>query len=395
MFVDFFYKLREHGIPVTPTCFLTLNRALKAGLINSLDDFYTASRAILIKSERNFDTFDQIFSDFFKEAELSENHPNEFTETLKMLLADWLQDDKTLAEMIGMDEQSLPKLSSDELIQYFNDRLKDQNGRHHGGNEWIGTGGTSPAGHSGCHPGAMRVAGISRNKSAVKLAMERRYKDYSIQGPLNQAMMGEALKRLRHLVRTGPYDQVNIEKSIYQAVKNGGEIEIVVDRSLQNRLKVILAIDNGGWSMDPYVQMVQTLFDYARAQFNELKTFFFHNTIYDYLWKDASRCRNPVKIEALDRFDPQTRLIIVGDASMATFELLARDGSIYVQERSAKPSIERLRFLADTFLNCVWMNPVPAKMWPHTPSISMIGDIFPMFEMTLDGLEQAVNHLMT
>ncbi len=394
MFVEFFYKLRDLEIPVTPTSFLTLNKALKAGLINSLDDFYIASRTILIKSERHFDTFDQVFAYHFKGAELLEVNTKELTDAVKMLLEDWLKDPKTLADMMGIDEGSLQKLTPGELMEYFSDRLKDQDGRHQGGNRWIGTGGTSPVGHSGDHPEAMKVGGISRNKSALKVAMERRYKDYSAQGPLNQAMIGEALKRLRNLVHVGPRDQVNIEKSIYQTMKNGGEIEIVFDRSLRDRLKVILAIDNGGWSMDPYVQVVQTLFDYARAQFKELEIFFFHNTIYDNLWKDVTRHRHPVKVDAFVQFDPQTRLIIVGDASMATFELLARDGSIYVHDRSCKPSIERLRFLADTFINCAWLNPVPVKIWPHTPTISMIGEIFPMFELTLDGLEQAVNHLM-
>ena len=149
----------------------------------------------------------------------------------------------------------------------------------------------------GYHPGGMRVGGMSRNKSAVKVAMERRYKDYSLDGPLTQAMVGEAIKRLRHLVPLGPKDRVNVDATIYQTMKNAGEIEIVFDRSLKDRLKVILAIDNGGWSMDPYVEVVQTLFDYARAQFKDIKTFFFHNTIYDTLWEDPSRYRKPKRVE--------------------------------------------------------------------------------------------------
>ena len=193
-----------------------------------------------------------------------------------------------MADALGMDKDQLNRMTPEELIDYFKKRLQDQEGRHDGGSKWIGTGGTSPVGHSGTHPGGMRVGGVSRNKSAVKVALERRYKDYSLSGPLTQAMVGEALKRLRNMVPTGPRDQVNIDESIYRTMKNGGEIEIAFDRRMKDRLKVVLAIDNGGWSMDPYVSVVQTLFDYARAQFKEVKTFFFHNTIYDTIWQDAA-----------------------------------------------------------------------------------------------------------
>jgi len=393
MFIDFFYKLKNLGIPVSPTSFLTLHKALETGLVMSLDDFYTASRSILIKSERYFDLFDQIFAHHFKGADLPDPSEKELSETIRFLLEYWLRDPKILADAMGIDENKLAKLTPDQLVEYFKERLKDQDGRHDGGNRWIGTGGTSPVGHSGYHPGGMRVGGISRNKSAVKVALERRYKDYSKRGPLSQAMMGEALKRLRNLVPEGPKDKVNVDASIYQTMKNAGEIEIVFDRSLRDRLKVILAIDNGGWSMEPYVKTVQTLFDYAGAQFKELKIFYFHNTIYDNLWQDPGRHRDHVKVEEFVRFDPQTRFILVGDASMAPYELLARDGTIYVHDRSTMASIERLKFLSDTFVHSAWLNPVSAKMWHYTPTIDMIAKIFPMFELTLDGLEEAVKHL--
>jgi uncharacterized protein with von Willebrand factor type A (vWA) domain len=286
-------------------------------------------------------------------------------------------------------------LSPDELLQYFLDRLKEQTEAHHGGSKWIGTGGTSPVGHSGYHPGGMRVGGMSRNKSAVKVAMDRRYKDYSQEGPLTQAQMGEALKRLRNMVPTGPKDVVNIDETIYQTMKNAGEIEIIFERSLKDRLKVILAIDNGGWSMDPYIAVVQTLFNYARAQFKDLKTMFFHNTIYDKLWEDPPRRVKPFAVDDIVRLDPETRFIIVGDASMAPYELMATDGSIHIEERSGRPSYERLKFIAATFRHCVWLNPKMADEWPYTRTIHMVRDIFPMFELTLDGLEKAVKLLMS
>ena len=394
MFIEFFYKLKETGVPVSPTAFLTLHKALDQGLISSLDDFYTASRSILVKSERYFDIYDQVFAHHFKGAEMPDYEGFELDEMARALLETWLQNPKLLADALGIDESKLKKLSPEELIEYFKERLKEQTEAHHGGGKWIGTGGTSPVGHSGYHPGGMRVGGMSRNKSAVKVAMDRRYKDYSLQGPLTQSMVGEALKRLRNLIPVGPKDQVNIDASIYQTMKNAGEIEIVFDRDFRDRLKVVLAIDNGGWSMDPYVTVVQTLFDYARAQFKDIKTYFFHNTIYSTLWKDPARYRQPFKIDEFLRFDPETRFIVVGDASMAPYELMATDGSIHLEERSGKRSIECLQFIADTFRHSVWLNPILRNMWGYTQTISAIAGIFPMFELSIDGLEKAVAQLM-
>lgn len=394
MFIDFFYTLKDVGIPVSPTSFLTLHKALNTGLVNSLNDFYTSSRAILVKSERYFDLYDQVFAHHFQGAELPDIEGLELDEIARAMLEKWLKNPRMLADALGVDESELSKLTPDELIEYFKERLREQDEAHHGGSKWIGTGGTSPVGHSGYHPGGMRVGGVSRNKSAVKVAMERRYKDYDRSGPLTQDMIGEALKRLRNMVPSGPKDQVDIDETIYQTMKNGGKIEIIFSRSLKDRLKVILAIDNGGWSMDPYISVVQILFDYARAQFKDLKTYFFHNTIYDHIWEDPPRCRKPQKVEELVRLDPETRLILVGDASMAPYELMATDGSIHIEERSGKPSIERLKSLSKSFPHSVWLNPIQDRMWNYTHTISIIGQIFPMFELSLDGLEKAVSHLM-
>jgi uncharacterized protein with von Willebrand factor type A (vWA) domain len=395
MFIQFFYLLRQVGISVSPTSFLRLQKALSMGLITSTDDFYTAARSILVKSERYFDLYDQVFAHHFQGAELKEPDEFELSEVARAMLDEWLKDPEGLAEALGIDEESLNKLSPEELLQYFLDRLKEQNEEHHGGGKWIGTRGYSPVGHSGYHPGGMRVGGVSRNKSAVKVAMDRRYRDYSQEGPLTQAQIGEALKRLRNLVPVGPKDVVNIDETIYQTMKNAGEIEIVFERSLRDRLNVILAIDNGGWSMDPYIEVVQTLFNYARAQFKELRTFFFHNTIYDNLWEDPPRFKKPFKVDELIRLDPETRFVIVGDASMAPYELMSTDGSIHIEERSMRPSYERLQFIAATFPRSVWLNPRMPNEWPYTRTISMIQEIFPMFELTIDGLENAVSYLMS
>jgi uncharacterized protein with von Willebrand factor type A (vWA) domain len=394
MFVSFFYNLKQAGIPVSPTSFLTLHRAVDRGLVNSVDDFYVAARTVLVKSEKYFDRYDQVFSHQFHGTELPAQEEEEFDFWARAMLDEWLKNPKQAAAALGIDEKELQGKTINELLDYFKERLREQKGRHDGGSKWIGTGGTSPVGHSGYHPGGMRVGGESRNKSAVQVAAERRYRAYGTDLPLTSDTIGEALKRLRNMVPRGAKDSLNIDESIYQTMKNGGEIEIVFDRAIVNRLKVILAIDNGGWSMDPYVEMVQTLFSYAQAQFRDVRTYFFHNTIYDTLWLDPARFKKPVALNSLAQLDPDTRLIIVGDASMAPYELMVPDGSIYAFERSGRPSIERLGFLSELFSHRVWLNPVPQSHWPYTRTIGMIGEVFPMFPLTLDGLEQAVTELM-
>ena len=395
MFTEFFYTLRQVGVPVSPTSFLTLQKALSGGLINSVDDFYISARAILIKSERYFDLFDQVFAHYFKGIELADPAGVDLAEAARALLDSWLSDPQAIANALGVDEESLSKMSPEELIEYFLERLKEQTEAHHGGGKWIGTGGTSPVGHSGYHPGGMRVGGRSQNKSAVKVAMDRRYRDYSQQAPLTRHHMGEALKRLRNMVPFGPKDKVDIDETIYRTMKNGGEIELIFNRSLRDKLKIILAIDNGGWSMDPYIDILQSLFDYSRSQFKDLKVYFFHNTIYDYLWADPQRRSKPHSVDELVKIDPETRFIIVGDASMAPYEIMATDGSIHIEERSGKPSLERLRFLSSTFRHSAWLNPKPADEWPYTRTVNVIRQIFPMFEITLDGLDKMATHLMS
>jgi hypothetical protein len=394
MFIQFFYLLREAGVAVSPTAFLRLQKALSMGLIRSVNEFYTAARSILVKTERHFDLYDRAFAHYFKGEELTVSEMDqELNEFIKDMLQEWLKEPKALADALGVDEKTLSNMTPDELIKYFYDRLKEQTEEHHGGSKWIGTGGTSPVGHSGYHPGGMRVGGVSRNQSAIKVAMDRRYRDYTDDAPISQSQVGEALKRLRNLVPVGPKDVVNIDQTIRQTMKNAGEIEIVYERSLRDRLKVILAIDNGGWSMDPYVEVVQTLFNYSKSQFKDLKTYFFHNTVYDHLWADPPRIRKPVRVDELTRLDPETRFIFVGDASMAPYELMATDGSIHLEEKSGQPSLERLKFIAETFPYSIWLNPKMSWQWPYTQTIHIIRQIFPMFELTIAGLEQAVKYL--
>ncbi len=394
MFISFFYKLREAGVPVSPTSFLIFQRAVYDGLVNSLDDFYVAARTILVKNEKYFDRYDLVFSHIFAGTSLPDEADEEFDFLAHRLLEEWLSNPEQTAAALGVDKGRLDDMTLDELLAYFKDRLREQKSRHDGGSKWIGTGGTSPVGHAGIHPGGMRIGGISGNKSAIQVAGERRYRDYGADGLLTSSSMTEALKKLRNMLPQGARDQLNIDATIHRTMKNGGEIEIVFDRRSVNRLKVILAIDNGGWSMDPHVDLVRVLFSYAHSQFRELKTCYFHNTIYDLLWEDPGRRRKPLRLDELVKSDPDTRLIIVGDASMAPYELMVPDGSIYAYQRSGLPSIDRLKFLAELFRFSVWLNPVPHYRWGNTRTIQMIRAIFPMFELSLPGLEEAIDYLM-
>ncbi len=395
MFVNFFYALRDKGIPVTPTSFLRLQKALGMGLIRSLDDFYSITRSLLVKSERYFDTYDQAFAVMFRGMSEADFTDAELSDAVRAMLSEWLKDPGDVARALGLSEEEVKKMTPEELVEHFLKRLKEQTEAHHGGNYWIGSHGTSPTGHSGDHPGGMRIGGESRNKSAIKVAMERRFRDYSQSGPITASQMGEALKRLKHLTPSGPKDIVNIDETIRQTLKNAGEIEIVFDRRLADRLKIKLLIDNGGWSMDPYVQIVQTLFHYAQFQFKELEIYYFHNTIYSKVWQDPHRYKRPVLIEEFARMDPETRLIIVGDASMAPYELVDPRGAIYVGQNESHASVDYLKYLSSTFRHAVWLNPVEQDSWFYTWTVKQIAGIFPMFELSLDGLEKAVHHLVS
>lgn len=394
MFSRFFYTLKGKGVPVSPTSYLRLQRALMLGCVMSLADLYTTARSILVKSERYFDIYDEVFAHCFRGMELSANDVGELelSDLVKAMLEEWLLKPEDLAELLEINEDDLKKLTREELVKYFLEKLREQREAHHGGNKWIGTMGTSPVGHSGHHPEGMRVGGTSRNKSAIAVANERRYKDYSQGGMLTAAQIGEALKRLRRMIPTGPQDEINIDKTIYETMRNAGEIEIVFDRRLLNRLKVVLMIDNGGWSMDPYVEVVQALFNNARDHFKDLKIYYFHNTVYAQVWEDPQRYLKPRSVLEFSRDDPETRLIFVGDASMAPYELEHNNGSLYLEQST--PSIERLKFLAKTFRHAAWLNPQSEVEWGYTHTVGVIKEVFPMFELSLDGLEKAVTHLL-
>jgi len=393
MFVDFFYRLREHGVPISPTAFLRLQKALAAGLITTLEDFYVIARAVMIKRERHFDLYDRIFANYFEGKDLDESLTKDLEEELKLLLQEWLRDPLHLTMMSAGEREKLKTMTPDEVMQYFLERLREQTERHDGGNRWIGTRGTSPVGHGGYHPGGMRIGGQGRNRSAIKVALDRRYIEYSDQTPLTAEQLGEALRTLRHLAPVGPKDKLDIDRTIYETVRQGGEIELVFDRRLRDKLSVLLFIDNGGWSMTPYVERTRALFLHARASFKKLRTFFFHNCIYDVVWEDPQRYHKPVGLEEIMREEPDTRIIILGDAAMAPYELLHPRGAIDYTTRQHRAGRDILLDLRERFPHSIWINPVHSSRWlwaEGATTIEMIHDIFPMVDLTLDGIERAV-----
>jgi uncharacterized protein with von Willebrand factor type A (vWA) domain len=396
MFEGFFYELRSVGVPVSPTSFLRLQRALSAGLVADLDDFYAVTRALLVKSERQFDLYDRVFAHHFEGAELDPALLNELEADVEAMLRAWLADPEVLEGLPPDLRAAVKGMSPEELVQYFLDRLAEQKEAHHGGNKWIGTGGTSPVGHSGVHPGGMRVGGRSQGRSALKVALERRYADYADDRPLTMKQLGEALRSVRHLAPAGPRDHLNVDETIRQTVKQAGEIELVFDRRLLDKLEVFLFLDNGGWSMDPFLPLTRALFHSARDVFRRSRFFYFHNCVYDVVWEDPRRHQKPVRLADLLRADPATRVLFVGDASMAPWELTHRYGAIDPTTQQRRAGLRCLQDLAERFPKAVWVNPIPEARWTWSygaETLQVVRRVFPMVELSLKGLEAAVELL--
>jgi uncharacterized protein len=313
------------------------------------------------------------------------------------MLSRWLQDPLNAPFLTDEEREMLRKMDPDEVMEYFKKRLQDQTERHDGGDRWIGTGGRSPVGHGGVHPNGMRVGGSPGNRSAIKVAMDRRYIDYSDSAMLTPDKIGDALDRLKNLMPSGPKDQLNIDKTVRQTVKQAGEIELVFDRRLVDKLKLMIFLDNGGWSMTPYVKLTKSLFTYARSQFKDVRFFYFHNCVYDEVYEDPTRYSKPVKTaDLVRRSDPKTRVIIVGDASMSPYELTHPRGAIDYGTPQTNSGYSWIRRLKETFKNTVWINPIPAEEWGYTYgsfTVQIISDQIPMFELSLHGLEAAVAEL--
>jgi uncharacterized protein len=396
MFEGFFYALRGAGVRCSPTTFLRLQRALAEGMVTDLHDFYVVARALMVKSERQFDLYDRVFAHVFEGADLDDDLSGQLEASLERALHDWLSDPETLAGLPPEVREAIAGMSPEEVVDYFRERLKDQTEAHQGGSRWIGTGGTSPVGHSGFHPGGMRVGGRGRNHSAIKVAMDRRWVDYADDLPLSSQRAGDALRSLRHLAPSGPRDQLDLDRTIRETVRQGGEIELVFERRLKDKLSVLLFIDNGGWSMEPYARQTRALFAHARDAFRKLRTFYFHNCIYDVVWEDAARMKKPMAVDDLLRAEADTRLVVMGDAAMGPWELLHRHGALDYTTRQTRAGIESLQLLHARFPRSVWINPIPEARWRRTPganTIARVREVFPMVDLTLGGLERAVTLL--
>ena len=394
MFIDFFYLLRSYGVPVSLTEWMALVEALSLGLAHSsLYGFYCLARTVLVKSEAHYDRYDQAFQHYFEGIETSP----ELTE--KVL--EWLENALPPLRISPEERRQFQEWDLDELRRQLEERLKEQKGEHHGGGRWIGTGGTSPFGHSGYHPAGVRLGGSSVNKSAVKVAAERKFRDFRTDEVIGVRQFEVALRKLRQLSSRveGPADELDVDETIKATAEKGGLLHLAWARSRKNTVKVILLMDSGG-SMNPFVHICTQLFIAMNraSHFKDLRFFFFHNCVYDYIYLDPTcRPRNAIETESfLNQLDPDYKLIIVGDASMAPSELLMIDGIIDWSMSNSEPGILWLKRIAAHFEHAVWLNPILSEYWEWVEgayTIARIKEIFPMYELTVEGLDQGIKKL--
>jgi uncharacterized protein with von Willebrand factor type A (vWA) domain len=386
MFTDFFYTLKRRKVPVSIIEWMTLMEALSKGCIANLDEFYYLARAILVKSEAYYDHYDVAFQEYFKGIET----PEEITEQIM----EWLKDPLNRMTLSEEERVLFDSMDFDELIKELEKRLKEQTEQHDGGGYWIGRGGTSPFGHSGYHPAGVRIGGESVGRHAIQIAQERRFRNYRSDLILDIRQIKMALRGLRQLSRIGPEDELDLERTIDATSKNAGEIEMVWARSRKNAVKLLLLMDVGG-SMVPFARLCSRLFSAAHSSthFKDFQYFYFHNCIYDNLYQDIERQEAVSTDHLLRILEPDYKVVLVGDARMAMPELTQRYGAIYYYERNEVPGLLRLKQIAEHFTHCVWINPTEPYYWNH-PTVLAIEKLFPMFELTLDGLGQAVKKLV-
>ncbi len=390
MFLDLFYELRGAGVPVGMQEWMTLMEALGKGLHgSSLLRFYHLSRACLVKSETYFDAFDRVFAHVFHGVE------GEFDITEEIL--EWLRDPKNYQELTPEQRDALERLSRDELMRRFLETLAEQTERHDGGGRWIGTGGHSPFGHGGEHPTGIRVGGPGRNRSAMKVAEERHFKDYRTDLTLDLRQMKVALRRLRRLTRQGPEIELDLDETIDETCRNAGEIELVFRPERRNNVRVLLLMDVGG-TMDPFFEPVSKLVTALHEErgLRDLRAYYFHNCIYDHLYTDAGMwIRDSVPTgDILRRFDERWKVVLVGDAAMHPAELMEPWGNINPRRETQTPGIQWLQRIAEHFERSVWINPDPPRAWNHTRTVQVIRRLFPMFHLTVDGVHDAIAALV-
>ncbi len=333
MFTDFFYILKKNKVPVSLTEWMTLMEALSRGCINNLDEFYFLAKAILIKSEAYFDHYDLAFQEFFTGVE----GPAEITQQV----LDWLKD--PLNRLALTREAEARGMSLDDLLKELEKRLKEQTSQHDGGGYWIGRGGTSPFGHSGYHPAGIRIGGESMGRHAIKVAEERRFRNYRHDLTLDVRQMKIALKGLRQLTQSGPEDELDLDETIHTIARNAGEIELVWRRRRKNTVKVLLMMDVGG-SMEPFALLCSQLFSAAHSSthFRDFQYYYFHNCVYDSVYRDIERHEAVSTDHLLSILESDYKLLVVGDARMAPYELTERFGAISYWERNEIPGLVRV-----------------------------------------------------
>jgi uncharacterized protein with von Willebrand factor type A (vWA) domain len=392
MLIDFFYTLRAAKVPVSVKEYLSLLEALEAQVVgptsdaSSMDDFYYLSRTALVKDEKHFDKFDRAFAAYFKGVELM----TDFTQDVPL---DWLR--KTLEKELTPEQKAaIEKMGWDELMETLKKRLEEQKERHEGGSKWIGTGGSSPFGNGGYNPQGVRIGGKGGNKSAVKVWEQRAYQDYDDSQELGTRNIKVALRRLRKFAREGSPDELDLDDTIRSTAANAGYLDIKMIPERHNNVKVLLLMDVGG-TMDEHIQRMEELFSAVKTEFKHLEFYYFHNCIYDYLWKNNRR-RFAEKFPTWDiirKYNKDYKLIFIGDATMSPYEILQPGGS--VEYNNEEPGAEWIQRLTHAYPKFVWINPEPQGVWQYRQSISIIQQLtgHRMFPLTLRGLEEAMRML--
>ncbi|MCF8461552.1 MAG: hypothetical protein K9G46_12570 [Flavobacteriales bacterium] len=391
MFLQLFYALKHEGIPVSLREYLTLLEAVKAGLGENVDDFYSLARTILIKHEEHLDRFDAIFSQYV--AGSMKLSPTD----LSKIQEDWL---KYMAENNLTDEEKamIEAMGGlEELAKRFQELLEEQKERHQGGSKWIGTAGTSPFGAYGYNPAGYRVGQAgSRNRSAVKVWDKREFKDLSDKEELNTRNLKMALRRLQVFTRLGHEEELDLDSTIKKTSKNAGFLQIEMRPERKNNVKVLMLFDIGG-TMDDHVDLCSKLFSAAKYEFKHLEFYYFHNCLYERLWKENRRRFNNISptFEVMNKFNDDYRLIIVGDASMSPWEILQPGGS--VEHNNPEAGLVWMERITQKFKHHVWINPNPEEGWRYSESTQIIKQAMNdrMFPLTMEGLSKAMNMLKT
>jgi len=386
MLVEFLFDLRAEGLKVGPTELVTLAKALTLGLHDSsLDGFYDVARALCVHREGDLDAFDRAFSKRFKGATIA-------ALDMVKVLEEWLNDPAKMRLLSEEERAALKALSIEELKAMLEERLREQKGRHEGGNKWIGSGGTSPFGTNGTNPAGVRI-GAGGGRSALAVAESRRFRAYRSDVVLDVRAIEIALRKLRALSRDGE-PELDIDETIDATAKQGGELEIVMRPPRKPNVKVLLLMDVGG-SMDPHADVVSKMFSASKraSNFKRLETYYFHNAIYGRVYRDAN-LRDAVRVaELIHTMERDWKLVVLGDALMHPSELLGGswDYSLQDKGRGNDTALAWFQELAHHFDRNAWLNPEPEAYWNGTAE--MIGRVFPMYQLTLDGLGEAVRHL--